>query len=148
MKLRYETGTAALLQFIAMVLLNFIGAIVGSITSCKDATSTYDCVGSIGVEFVYVILIAFWFGFVWLLAYTAQERRDHRLAMMLIAAESMILVVSLFNAEHYPNILGLITSLVDAAFAVWVIWLAIRLTKAKGGRITARQRTSTRRTSR
>jgi hypothetical protein len=57
----------------------------------------------------------------------------------------MILIISLFNAKHYPNILGLITSLVDAAFAIWIIWLAFRLTRAKGGRITGNQRTRSRR---
>lgn len=130
-------------QFVVMVLLNFVGAIVSSIGSCQDASSTYDCISGSGINLVYVILLAGWFGFVWILAYAAQERRDHRLGTLLIGAELMILVVSLFNAKHYPNILGLITSLVDAAFALWVIWLAIQLSRAKGGRILtspARQR--------
>jgi hypothetical protein len=136
MKLRYETGIAAMTQFLVIVLLNFVGAIVASIGDCRDSATTYDCVSGIGINVLYVILLAVWFGFVWVLAYAAQDRRDHRLAKILIGAEFMILLVSLFNAKHYPNILGLITSLVDAAFAVWIIWLAFRLTSAKGGRIT------------
>jgi hypothetical protein len=137
MKLRYETGIATMTQFLVMVLLNFVGAIVSSIGSCHEATSTYSCVSDVGINLLYVILLAVWFGFIWVLAYAAQDRRDHRLAVILIGAEIMILVVSLFNAKHYPNILGLLTSLADAAFAVWIIWLAYKLTRAKGGRITA-----------
>jgi len=136
MKLRYETGIATMIQFIVIVLLNFVGAIVSSIGTCHDASTTYDCVSGIGIDVLYVILLAFWFGFVWVLAYAAQDRRDHRLAAILMAAEVMILGVSLFNAKHYPNIIGLITSLVDAAFAIWVLYLAFRLIRAKGGRIT------------
>lgn len=136
MKLRYETGIAAMTQFLVMVLLNFVAAIVGGIGTCHDAASTYDCVSGVGIELFYVILLAGWFGFVWMLAYAAQDRRDHRLATILMGAEGMILIVSLFNAKHYPNILGLIISLIDASFAIWVIWLAFKLTRAKGGRIT------------
>ena len=135
-------------QFVVIVLLNFVGAIVTSVGSCNEATNTYGCVSDVGINLLYVILLAVWFGFVWILAYAAQDRRDHRLATMLMGAEAMILAISLFNAKHYPNILGLITSLVDAAFAVWVIWLAFRLTRAKGGRITStaprRRRTAAR----
>jgi hypothetical protein len=54
-----------------------------------------------------------------------------------MATELLVLLIALFNAKHYPNILGLITSLTDAALAAWVILLAFRLNQAKGGRITA-----------
>ncbi len=138
MKLRYETGVAAMTQFLAVIFLNFIGAIVSSIDVCTGATNAYDCVSGIGIDLLYVIILAFWFGFLWVLAYAAQDRRDHRLATILMAAEFMVLVVALFNAKHFPNIIGLITSLTNAALAVWVIYLAFRLTRAKGGRITAR----------
>lgn len=145
MKLRYETGIAAMTQFIVMVLLNIVGAVESSIGSCHDATNTYSCVSDVGINLLYVIILSAWFGFVWVLAYAAQDRRNHRLATVLMGAEVMILAISLFNAKHYPNILGLITSLADAAFAVWIIWLAFRLTRAKGGRITAAAKTRQRR---
>lgn len=138
MKLRYETGVAAMAQFLVVLILNFIGAVVNAVDTCTDASSTYDCVSGIGIDLLYVIILAFWFGFIWILAYAAQDRRDHRLASILMAAEAMVLVVALFNAQHFPNIIGLITSLTNAAFAAWVIYLAFRLTRAKGGRITAR----------
>jgi hypothetical protein len=143
MKLRYETGVAAMIQFLVMALLNFIGSIVSAISGCHDATTTYDCVSGVGIDLLYVIILVFWFGFIWVLAYAAQDKRSHRLARFLMGAEFMVLIVALFNAKHYPNLLGLITSLLDAAFAIWVIFLAFRLSHAKGGRIataTARPR--------
>jgi hypothetical protein len=145
LKLRYETGVVALVQFLVMVLLNFVGAIVSAIGTCYDAGDTYECVSGVGIELVYVVLLAAWFGFVAVLAYGAQDRRDHKLAFLLMGAEGIILMISLFNAKHYPNILGLITSLIDAAFAVLVIWLALRLLRAKGGRITGAATRSRRR---
>ena len=152
LKLRYETGVVALTQFLVIVPLNFINAVAESISGCREATSTYDCVSGIGIELVYVLLLALWFGFIAVLAYGAQDRRDHRLAFLLMGAEGMVLMISLFNAQHYPNILGLIISLVDAAFAAFIIWLAFRLVRAKGGRITAtsarrRRRPTTRRST-
>jgi hypothetical protein len=53
-----------------------------------------------------------------------------------MAIELLVLVVALFNAKHFPNVLGLITSLTDAIIAGWIIVLAWRLSRAKGGRIT------------
>ncbi len=128
-----------MIQFVIIALLNFVGAVINIVVECHDASSGYECASSAAIDMVYVILLAGWFGFIWVLAYAAQQRRDHRLAAILMGAEAMVLVVSLFNAKHYPNLLGLITSLVDAAFAVWIIFLAFRLIRAKGGRI----RTST-----
>lgn len=126
-----------MIQFVVVTLLNFVGNIVSSITGCKAATTTYDCASGVVINLLYVVLLALWFGFIWMLGYAAQDRRDHRLARFLMGAEFMVLVVALFNAKHYPNILGLITSLVDAALAAWVIYLAFRLSRAKGGRIKA-----------
>lgn len=138
MKLRYETGIAAMIQFLVVTLLSFLVSLVDSISGCQDAGSTYDCVSGIGINLLYVILVAAWFGFLWVLAYAVQDRRDHRLARILMGAEAMVLVVALFNAKHFPNHnwLALLTSLVDAVLAAWVIWLAFRLSRAKGGRIT------------
>jgi hypothetical protein len=53
-----------------------------------------------------------------------------------MGVEFLVLAVSLFNAKHYPNVLGLVTSLTDAAIAAWIMVLAWRLSRAKGGRIT------------
>ena len=144
MRLRYETGTATLIQFLAMMLLGFVGGVVGIIGQCHEEGAA-SCVQDSVVSFAYVLILAGWFGFIAMLGYAAQDQRSHRLAIFLMAVEAMVLVVALFNARHFPNVLGLITSLVDAALAAWVIVLAWRLSRAKGGRITAarpRQRRS------
>ncbi len=86
------------------------------------------------------ILTAGWFAAIWLLAYTAQDRRSKQLARLLIAAEAATFVIALFNAKHHTDILSLVTSLTDMVLAVWVIVLAFRLMRAKGKRVVARQR--------
>lgn len=134
-KLRYETGTATLIHFIVIMLLGFVNAISSIIDGCKD-TDVVNCIQSTGISFIFVLVMAGWFGFLAMLGFAAQEQRSHRLARLLMVAEFLVLVVSLFNAKHFPNVLGLITSLVDAAFAAWIITLAFRLSRAKGGRIT------------
>jgi hypothetical protein len=134
-KLRYETGTATLIHFIVMMLFGFLNAISSIIDGCKDSDAL-GCIQSSGISFIFVLVTAGWFGFLAMVGYAAQDQRSHRLARLLMAAEVLVLLVALFNAKHYPNILGLITSLVDGAFAVWIITLAFRLSRAKGGRIT------------
>ncbi len=91
------------------------------------------------VSVVYWILIAVWFGFLWILAYTAQERRSKRLTWLLIGSQGMVALISSFNARHHPDIIGLITSIIDFVLAIWVILLAFRLLRAKGGRVVAKQ---------
>ena len=139
MKLRYETGTATLIQFLAIMLLGFVGGIAGVIEQCRDE-AVAGCVQDSVVSLMYVLLLAGWFGFIAMLGYAAQDQRSHRLAKVLMAAEFMVLVIALFNAKHFPNALGLVTSLVDAGLAGWIIVLAFRLNRAKGGRITAKPR--------
>jgi hypothetical protein len=119
------------------MLLNFIGAIGSIVSQCHDASFT-DCAQGSIISFVYILLLAAWFGFLATLGYAAQDQRSHRLARVLIVAELMVLFVALFNARHFPNLFGLITSLVDAGFAAWIIVLAYRLSQAKGGRILAK----------
>jgi hypothetical protein len=134
-KLRYETGTATLVQFLVIMLLGFIGGIAGVVSQCKD-NGMASCVQDSVVTLAYVLILAGWFGFIAMLGYAAQDQRSHKLARVLMVVEFMVLAISLFNAKHFPNILGLVTSLTDAALAAWVIILAFRLSRAKGGRIT------------
>lgn len=136
MAVKYQTGVSTLAQFIVMVILNFVGGITGTAQQCSASSS--DCVGNIILSLLFFLLISFWFGFVWILGYSVQDRRNKRLAQLLVATEAMILLVSLFDAKHHPNILGLLTSLTDAGFAIWTIVLAWRLVRANGGRVTTR----------
>ncbi|HVI60769.1 MAG TPA: hypothetical protein VM535_01290, partial [Candidatus Saccharimonadales bacterium] len=99
-----------------------------------------DCISNLIVSLIFFILTTAWFGFIWILGYSAQERRSRRLAQVLIAAESLIALIAFFNARHHTDWLSLSTSVIDLVLAVWVIALAFRLMRAGGGRVVARQR--------
>ena len=143
MKLKYETSLATRAQFIVMSFLGIPNGLNSIITTCKDSHS--DCFANTFLSVVYFVLIVAWYGFLWILGFAAQDRRSRRLAWLLIGAEGLVLMISLFNARHHTDILGLITSLIDAGFAAWVILLAWRLQKAGGGRVVSKQRPRQRR---
>ncbi len=136
MKLRYETGIATLIQFVTLTVLNVGTGLVSIVTGCR--TGIGNCVVNSFTSIVFFILIALWFGFVWILGFAAQERRSKRLAQALIAAEALIFLIALFNARHHIDALGLLTSIVDCVLAIWVIVLASRLIKADGARLVVR----------
>jgi hypothetical protein len=143
MKFRYETGVVTFAQFIVMSLLGIPNALNSIITTCRHAG--HDCVSNVIVSLIYFILLTAWFACLWLLGYAAQDRRSKRLAQLLICAEGLVLLVSLFDVKHHNDFLGLITSLIDLIFAAWVILLAFRLMRSGGGRIVAKQRPRQRR---
>lgn len=134
MRLTYETGIATLVQFMTIGLLNIANGVNSVATVCRHDSN--DCIENLLVSLIFFMLITGWFGFVCLLGYLAQERRSKYFAVALIGAELMIAAVAYHNATHYTDILGLTTSLIDIAFAVWIIWLAARLALSKGKRIT------------
>lgn len=139
MKLTYETGIATFAQFIVVSLLNILTGTSSIVTTChsKGQNCLTNSLSSVG----YFMLIVIWFGMIWILGYFAQKRRSSRLSFLLIGAEVLITVIALFNANHnHKDLLGLITSLIDAGFGLWVALLAVRLLRARGGRIVASER--------
>jgi len=137
-KLKYETSIITFFQFITMSLLYFLINLGSIISVCKS--QNYNCVSNSISSITLSIVIVIAFACVWLLGFYVQNRRSQRLALLLIIIEAGIFVVELFDAHNFPNILSLTTSLVDALLALWVIVLAFRLYRAKGGRIVARKR--------
>ena len=138
MKLTYQTAVATLIQFILLSFLGIANGLNSVVTTCRhDGT---DCVSNLIVSLIFFILTAGWFGAVWVLGYTAQERRSRRLAQLLIMAEALIALIAFFNAKHHTDILSLATSLIDLALAIWIITLAFRLMRVGGGRVVAKQR--------
>ncbi|HET6925016.1 MAG TPA: hypothetical protein VFH39_04260 [Candidatus Saccharimonadales bacterium] len=135
MKLTYQTGVAALVQFIVMTILNFLNGIYGSVQECTSGGN--DCLGNVVLSLLFFLIVSTWFAFLAVLGYAAQDRRSRRLAQLLLATEALVALIALFDARHHPNILGLITSLADAALAIWVATLAYRLVRANGGRVTS-----------
>jgi uncharacterized membrane protein HdeD (DUF308 family) len=140
MRLTYETAVATLIQFILLSFLNIVNGIDSTVSSCR--TDGGDCATNVIVSLVFYILIAAWFGGVWLLGSAAQEQRSKRLAQLLIAAELMVAAVAYFNIKHRNpgDYLSLVISVIDLILAIWVITLAIRLIRAKGGRVVNKQR--------
>lgn len=138
MKLTYQTGVATFIQFIVLSLLSLANSVDSIVTTCvKDSSH---CVENMIPSIWLFILITIWFGFVWFLGYTAQERRSRRRALLLIGAEGLIALMALFNSKHRADILSLGTSLIDFVLAIWIIFLAFRLMQAGGGRVVVRQR--------
>ncbi len=129
-----------MIQFIVLSLLGVANGLNSVVTTCRNDHG--DCVSNLIVSLIFFLLTAGWFAFVWLVGFTAQERRSRRMAQLLIAVELLIALVALFNARHHTDILGLGTSIIDFGFAAWVISLAWRLMQSDGGRVVARKRRS------
>ena len=138
MKFKYETGVITLVQFILLSLLGIANGLNSIVTTCHAAGN--DCISNMIVSLIFFILTTAWFAFIWILGYTAQDRRSRRLAQVLIAAEAMIALIALFNARHHTDVLGLATSVIDLVLAVWVITLAFRLMRAGGARVVSHPR--------
>lgn len=133
MKLRYETGIAALIQFSVVTILFIINSLASIISTCVKHD---ECFSNTISSLASVVFLAVWLGFVAVIGYAAQDRRSKRLAQMLICFEAINVLISLFDLRHPPNFFGLLTSMIDLALALWVILLAWRLMRADGGRIT------------
>ncbi|MEI6756162.1 MAG: hypothetical protein WCK80_04090 [bacterium] len=144
MKIKYETGTATLVQFIALSLLGILNALNSIISTCHSAAD--ECVTNAMLSTIFFMITVFFFAVIWVLGYTVQDRRSKRLAQLLIMVELLIMIVALFNARHHTDILSLFTSVLDFGLAVWVIVSAAVLIKYGGKRVvTHRQRPRKRR---
>jgi Ca2+/Na+ antiporter len=144
MKIKYETGTATLVQFIALSLLGILNALNSIISTCHSAAD--ECVTNAMLSTMFFMITVFFFAVIWVLGYTVQDRRSKRLAQLLIMVELLIMIVALFNARHHTDILSLFTSVLDFGLAVWVIVSAAVLIKYGGKRVvTHRQRPRKRR---
>ncbi len=133
MKLRYETGAATLVQFAVGTILGFLTQFSTVVASCFKHSG--DCVSDTLTSLLYVILLGMWLGFVSVIGYAAQDKRSQRLAQILVGLEGIILLVILFNIRGSHNLFDQLASLIDLAICIWVVMLAWRLMRAKGGRI-------------
>ena len=137
MKLTYQTAIATLIQFVAMSFLTFANEVNSVVTTCHSGN---DCGGNLITSLLFFLLVAIWFGTVWMLGYVTQQNRSKHLSRLLIVIELGIAVIALFDAKHHTDILSLFTSLVDIALSIWIITLAFRLMRASGGRVVSRRR--------
>lgn len=139
-KHKYETGTATLIQFIVLGMLNILTGLQSIISTCRHSSG--DCFGNFVTSFIFYLLIVGWFGVISVIGYGVQQSRSPRLAKVLIAAEVLVAMVAFFNVKlslRYDNgILSLFTSVADLVLAIWIITLAWGVMKAGSGRRAGR----------
>lgn len=134
MQIRYETSVATLLQFIVGTAFTFLTGAASIIGGCTGAAGA-DCVSDAFVSLLFVILVVAMYGFFLALGYVAQERRSSRLALLLITTEAFAALIFLFDARQSPGLIDKTTNAVSFLVAVWVIFVAFNLYRAKGARI-------------
>ena len=145
MRITYETGTATLVQFIVLGLLNIATALQSIITTCTHSGTS--CVGNLLSSVIFYFLIIIWFGIIVSIGFAAQQGRSKRLAQLLICAELAVFIVAAYNIKldhlgFHNGVLSLLTSLVDVILSLWVMSIAFRLMRAGGSRVVKRQRRS------
>lgn len=140
MKLRYETAITTFIQLALIALLIIIGGVIETIKECQDGASS--CVAS---SFLWLVMLIFGSGFfvcLSALGYFAQAKRSRRLAILLILAELGIAAISFKFLTNPSSVLSGLGSFAMLGLSLWTVVLAYRLTRAKGGRIVAKTRTT------
>jgi cadmium resistance protein CadD (predicted permease) len=140
-KLTYETGIAAFIQFIIMSFFILITQMASSVTGCVKNGN--DCITNVITSIIFFILTAVVFGIIWLIAYAAQSRRSRRLAQLVICIEGFISLIALFSIKlnlHSRTVSGTIASFGVLVMSVWIISLAFRLMRAGESRVMTPQR--------
>lgn len=138
MKLYYQTASATLVQFIAMSLLSAVNNIISVVQVCTGDKG--GCFSNSTASVAFFLVTALWFGFIWVLGFAAQEKRSRLLAYALIGAEFLVLGIAYINFKHGGNALTTITSGLDIVLSIWIMVLAFRLSRSKGGRIVKSER--------
>lgn len=136
MRLRYNTGQATVVQFIVVMLLGFVTnaiSLAGSASRDEGSFAT-DLLLTVFI----LILQAFWLGFLCVVGFAAQDKRNRSLALLLIGLEGITFMVALFNARHPGNPVALMASLLHMAIAIYVAFMAFNIYRARGKRIVSR----------
>lgn len=141
---KYEVGIIAFVQFVLLSFLSLANSLNSIISTCIHQSG--QCIENMIPSIILFILIAVWFAFIWVLAYTVQDRRSRKLTATLIGAEFFIAVVALFSVKHHSDWLSAATSTIDLILSVWIIVLAIRIFRAGNARVVSGQRRRRRRT--
>lgn len=134
MRIRYETSVATLVQFIIGTALTFLTGVAAIIGGCRSSGGA-DCVSNTFVSLLFVIMVVAVYGFLLGVGYVAQERRSSRLALLLMGTEAFAALIFLFDARQSPSLIDKITNTISLAIAIWVIFVAFNLYRAKGARI-------------
>lgn len=133
--LRYQTGTASFIQLAVVVLLVVVNNLFTLVDSCKSGG---ECAVTALFSMIFIFMTALWFFVLSAIGYAAEERRSRNLAYMLILGQLATMGIAYGFFKHPANWFGMLSALIVILLAAWVIMLAWRLSKAKGGRIVAR----------
>lgn len=134
MRFKYQTSYATFLQFVVVVLLSLLNDLINIISTCHSKSD--QCISNTIPSVILFILTAGWFAIIMLMGYYVQLKRDRKLTVVLIGAELVILAVAAYiNFPHEKGLTNKFTSLVDAGFAIWVIYLSINIFLANKKRI-------------
>lgn len=140
MKLRYNTGQATIVQFIAVMLLGFVSSTI-SLFQAVDSEGSGSFATNLLLTVFILILQAVWLGFICVVGFAAQDKRNRSLALLLIGLEGINLVVAFMNIRHPGNPVAFLASLTHILIALYIIWLAYEIYRARGKRIVSRTRT-------
>jgi hypothetical protein len=141
MRLTYQTSVATFIQFVIVSLFTLVSQTVSTVSSCRQSSN--DCIGNLSLAIIFYIVVALFFGAIWLIGYGAQARRSRRLAQLLICIEAFLALLALFSIKLNSNsrsAQGLIASFGMLVMAAWVASLAFRLMRAGPSRVVNRQR--------
>lgn len=139
MLLRFHTALATFIQLAVMTLLVIFGGIMDVAKNCENSN---ECVTNSFLWIVIAFMLALWYFGLFGLGYLAQEKRSRRLAKFLIAGELFTAFVALMFLKNPSGLYSGIGAGVAVLFAVWIMILAYRIHKAKGGRITTTKQPS------
>lgn len=141
MRLTYQTGVATLIQFILVSFFTLGSQTVSTISDCsKDGSN---CIIKVITAIVFYIVVAVFFGIIWILGYTAQTRRSKRWTQLLICSEGFVFLLAAFSLKlnlHSRSTSGAVASFFMLVMTTWILSLAFRLLRSGGARVT-RQRT-------
>ena len=133
--LRYQTGTASLIQLAVVVFLVVINNLVTLVGACSNSN---ECAMTALFSMIFIVMTAIWFFVLSAIGYAAQERRSRKLAFLLIAGQLATIGIAYGFLKHPANWFGGLSAFVVLVVAVWIIVLAWRLAQARGGRVVAR----------
>lgn len=141
MLLRTHTSLATFIQLAVMTLLVVVGGLMDVIKNCE---SSNECVTNSFLWIIIAFMLAIWYFGLFGLGYLTHEKRSRRLAKFLIAGELFTFFVALMFMKNPSSTYSAVGAGVALFFAAWIILLAWRVYKAKGGRITNTKATNTR----
>ena len=122
------------MQLIGVVLLVIINNIIILIESCKSAP---ECAAAAMFSLFFVVSTAVWFGFLSMIGYKAEEQRSHKAAYALIVGEVATAAAAYGFFSNPGGFFGKLSAFLVLVSCGWVVYLAWRLARARGGRIVA-----------